>query len=325
LERIEQMEAILEDQRIELQITERRRERERRSLLTALRELNSQDCTKSDGDLTEGEVVDGSTSATESQPSTLPEAPAASLLQAASSSAGTPANEMQYLQKISKLEEVSRTLRAKLEKVQAREVALNESAVTRGAALRYATSAYAEQGADAAADVSLGSGCGEESPSSTGRADMDGLMEMLDRLFVENFALRGSSGQQGRLAAQSGGRGGSSSTPAVVASSVSLAPRADSLDLSRFILNEECASDDDDKPNTARSGSSKAPPLALMAASRAHSKPKAAPSPAIDAMHVPGPSAARFEGPGPKNLDDLVSPRSRLLSGLDFHAMPVAE
>merc|ERR1719507_1278947 len=75
LERIEQMEAILEDQRIELQITERRRERERRSLLTALRELNSQDCPKSDGDLTEGEVVDGSTSTTESQPSTLPEAP----------------------------------------------------------------------------------------------------------------------------------------------------------------------------------------------------------------------------------------------------------
>jgi len=123
LERIEQLEAILEDQRIELQITERRRERERRSLLTALRELNSQDCTKSDGDLTEGEAIDGSTSTTESQPSMLPEPPTASLLQAASSSASTSSNELQYLQKISRLEEVAARLRADLEKVQAREFA----------------------------------------------------------------------------------------------------------------------------------------------------------------------------------------------------------
>merc|ERR1712129_45283 len=116
---------------------------------------------KSDGDLTEGEAIDGSTSATESPPSMLPEAPAASLLQAASSSAGTSSNEVLYLQKISRLEEVAARLRADLEKVQAREVALNDNAVTRGAALRYATSTYAEPGTDVAADVSIASG-GEE-------------------------------------------------------------------------------------------------------------------------------------------------------------------
>jgi len=141
-------------------------------------------------------------------------------------------------------------------------------------------------------------------------------MEMLDRLFVENFALRGGSRQQVRL--QSGGRGGSSSTTptTAIASSASLVPRANSLDLSRFILNEDGASDDED--NTERSVPSKPPPIALAAAS-SMVQPKPKVLAATDAVHHSG------EGlEGPNNLDE-VSPRSRLLSGLDFHAMPVAE
>jgi len=203
-----------------------------------------------------------------------------------------------------RLEEVATRLRADLEKVQAREVALNENAVTRGAALRYATSAFSEHGADVAADVSIGPG-DEESPSGTGRADMDGLMEMLDRLFVENFALRGGNRQQGRSAAPSGSRGDSSSTSTMtaMASSTSLVPRANSLDLSRFILNEDGASDDED--NTERSGPTKPKPKVLAT---------------TDAVHRSGEVIE-----GPKNLDALMSPRSKLLSGLDFHAMPVAE
>jgi len=231
------------------------------------------------------------------------------------SSASTSSSELQYLQKISRLEEVATRLRADLEKVQAREVALNDNAVTRGAALRYATSAFAEHAPDVAADVSIGPG-GEESPSSTGRADLDGLMEMLDRLFVENFALRGGSRQQVRFPPQIGGQGGSSSIPstAAMASSASLVPRANSLDLSRFIVNEEGASDDED--NSEKSGPSKPQPAALAAASSmVQSK-----LPAIDAVNCSGEGHEE-----PKNLDALVSPRSRLLRGLDFHAMPVAE
>merc|ERR1719433_1776851 len=66
--------------------------------------------------------------------------------QAQPQSPGKSAKERHYLQKISELEEVAAKLRAQLAAVQAREAILNESAKSRGAALRYATAAVTAAG-----------------------------------------------------------------------------------------------------------------------------------------------------------------------------------
>jgi len=131
-------------------------------------------------------------------------------------------------------------------------------------------------------------------------------MEMLDRLFVENFALRGGSHGGGR--GERGGRhsqGGGSRTGA--ASSRPPLPLGDpaSVDLSRFVVPDGC-SDDDDTPTRAS--------LPVPAPHSRDVQPPAAATPA----HV-GLSS------GPSQPEAPTSPRSRLLQGLNFHALPVAE
>ncbi|CAE8584367.1 unnamed protein product, partial [Polarella glacialis] len=158
LQKVEEKEQDLEDRRIELQIAERRRERERRSLLTALREMGGLGVSGGvepvpmsgqDGDEARG-VLGWSPSSSSSAPD-WPSSPsvARSGLERSpqvsggasqqSSLAKEQERERQYLQRISELEEAASELREQLDAVQSRVAGLNRRALTRGEALRYAT------------------------------------------------------------------------------------------------------------------------------------------------------------------------------------------
>lgn len=107
LGRIEELEETLEERRIEFQIAERRREQERNSLTSVLREFGW------DGAESYEAVPQGQQD-----------------LQSA--------KDRVYIQQISELEELCEMLRHKLDWLLARETALNRSATVRGAALRHA-------------------------------------------------------------------------------------------------------------------------------------------------------------------------------------------
>ncbi|CAJ1417766.1 unnamed protein product, partial [Effrenium voratum] len=163
LQQVEEMEREVEDRRIELDIAQRRRDRERRSLLTALRELGYWQGDEESA----GMDTDGSDRRT-SDPTP---------------SGSSQDKERQYLQRISELEETASKLQVQIDTVQARIAKLNQQAVTRQQALRYAASLPSVGGLADAFAARL-----------TSRPDLDGLTEMLGRLFVENFDLRRKRG-----------------------------------------------------------------------------------------------------------------------------------
>merc|ERR1711971_1205306 len=129
--------------------------------------------------------------------------------------------------------------------MQARETDLNNIAVLRGEALRYAATA-AGTSMEAALVASRTSTSRETSlqeyfefgPSNERhRADLDGLSSLLEGLFVENFALRSEV-----LASHSTGGNISEASHAMALESHS----ACNVDLSNFIKSETDLSDDDD-------------------------------------------------------------------------------
>lgn len=344
LARADELEAELEDRRVEVQVAERRRQRERNSLEQALRELRrKRKGSRSSGEGVEDDDVgeesdEGSEEGTESP---VPTADIAAVAGAASADSAArqggasfvpaspglqpkPEKERKYLQKIAELEDQVEKLMRQLEEVQAREAALNESAVTRGAALRHAT-ATARQARSVAAMPFFGEvgealrGPSEPADGRTGRADLDGLAEMLDRLYVENFALRGKVGCQvpGVLPAAAVAR------PLVAApragGPTSLAP-AQAFDLSRFARVSGTDSDSDSSSDAlARPGSR--PATADRATGAA--APAALPRPAAVAAAACAPAVRPLDGAS--GLRSLGSPRSRLLQGLDFRSLSVVE
>jgi len=277
LRQVEEMEKEVEDHRIELDIVQRRRERERSSLLMALRELGywregSPSAKREDeAVLDEGETSDGPSSrtawASESSPSGHP-----------SGQKGRDEDkERQYLQRISELEESVLKMQEQIDAVQARIALLNQQAVTRQQALRYASSLPAVGGLAEAITARV-----------TSRPDVDGLTEMLGRLFVENFdlrrKLRGSQGEHEASQSES-----SSQVPVA-------------LDLSRFAMPEGADSDDESLvPSPLQAPVMERPATSLRLPSP-EPKPSNTPS-------FPRPTS---------------SPRSLLLD-LDFKALPVAE
>merc|ERR1712039_880854 len=105
--------------------------------------------------------------------------------------------------------------------------------------------------------ASFDAGGSEAERRSTGRADLDGLMEMLDRLFVENFRLRGKFREAKKTTS-------SSSSAAPVGRTLDFdnasAPKdaptpTATVDLTRFVVDSEngaLSDDDDDEPISNR-------------------------------------------------------------------------
>lgn len=284
LRQVEEMEKEVEDRRIELDIAQRRRERERSSLLMALRELGywqGSPTGKPDDEaaLDEGETSDGPSSrtawASESSPSGHP-----------SGQKGRDEDkERQYLQRISELEESALKLQEQIDAVQARVALLNQQAVTRQQALRYASSLPAVGGLAEAITARV-----------TSRPDVDGLTEMLGRLFVENFDLR-------RKLRAVGSENDASQSESSAAQA--LVP----LDLSRFAVPEGADSDDESLvPSLPSIPSLPYHPLGAVT----EMKPSAS-------LRLPSPEAVLKPSDRPKS-----SPRSLLLT-LDFKDLPVAE
>jgi len=254
------------------------------------------------------------------------------------SSPGKPDRERRYIQKISELEELAEKLRTQLDAVLAREATLNKAAQTRGAALRYASTAA---GKTTAAEVP---GTSSAEPSGrTGRADLDGLAEMLDRLFVENFALRGKgSSQRGSAAIESfpsvgcrsfrgstsGATVAETTSPKLIGPGGSMGPLSATLDLSRFVLDEGNGSDGESsdadvrraprKNNNTRQGPMLLPLTSSLGVGAASVK---TPSQGTAAAFPSATSTTTVS----HSAEALPSPRSRLLMGLDFNNLPVVE
>eukprot|EP00930_Biecheleria_cincta_P040008 TRINITY_DN27449_c0_g1_i2.p1 TRINITY_DN27449_c0_g1~~TRINITY_DN27449_c0_g1_i2.p1 ORF type:complete len:752 (+),score=131.60 TRINITY_DN27449_c0_g1_i2:275-2530(+) len=321
LRRVEEMEQDIEERRIQLQIAERRRERERRSLLTALRELGGRRTNGKNGNLSDREFDD-----LEDEPDALGGAARQSPFSQSPSCSASPstlpssgsrspgvsqddAREWQYLERISELEEAAAKLQSQIDAVEARVATLNRRAATRQEALRYAT---ATSVTSFAGRVGLGSGLG--SPG-TGRSDLDSLTEMLDRLFVENFALRGRSGGVHESVARS-----------MTASDPAHAPMQQStrqpppLDLSRFVVGAGVDSDEEPAASSVSHGKSVANHSADLCAS-------STPWPVAPLPATPGTTASRPSSGTTTSRPSSPpsSPRTRLFGGLDFKALSVAE
>jgi len=168
LRQVEEMESLVDERRVELQAAEKRRERERRSLLTALKELGGRN---SQGSAGRDDVQD----APFQQPPPPPPPPS-------DGASSGETKECAFLQKISELEDLIGTMEAKLDLLQARAAALNKSATVRSEALNYAT--VAKQAQFWVAELFLP----EELPRRRS-PDLEGLAVMLEGLFVENFQL----------------------------------------------------------------------------------------------------------------------------------------
>mmetsp|Transcript_76940 Transcript_76940/g.213789 ORF Transcript_76940/g.213789 Transcript_76940/m.213789 type:complete len:989 (-) Transcript_76940:72-3038(-) len=266
LERTEELEGLVEERRIEMQVAEKRRQRERRSLLTALRELGADDMVINGSDDEASEDVAGDRGLEEAvgksdgDGHSLPRGAAvanrengvkASRLQGAKSHMSSPktgltptAREQHYLQRISELEETVGHLRNQLEALQVREATLNRSAVVRGGALRYATTLA---GATAAAeDGDPASAVAERRRGE--RSEMESLVRLLEGLFVENFALGGGSAGARAPTGRSRLVDAAAATPPSVASVDGAATSPDEsgfMDLDRFVIDEDAASDDE--------------------------------------------------------------------------------
>eukprot|EP00933_Yihiella_yeosuensis_P009528 TRINITY_DN11547_c0_g1_i3.p1 TRINITY_DN11547_c0_g1~~TRINITY_DN11547_c0_g1_i3.p1 ORF type:complete len:509 (-),score=141.74 TRINITY_DN11547_c0_g1_i3:223-1749(-) len=311
LERIEEMEHEIEERRIQLQIASRRRERERSSLLTALRELRGS--SGSDigvGAPAEDEGWSPSASSKPSSPSKSSAAPRAPTQDEGMSKEQD--RERQHLQHISELEEAADVLRQKIEAVQSRVATLNKRALTRGEALRYATAT------SIGGVVDMVSGA-----AAPLRPDIQALAEMLDRLYVENFALRGLGGSGPSMAAVSSAPSSSSSSRLRAESdpmsrgqsqSSKALPEPVPLDLSRFAVDhdEGGASDDDIQ---------EAPPPPRKIVSATSHRQNIAPVPTAASTSS---TSLTPEKQTSASTGDL-SPRSKLLFGLDFKALSVAE
>jgi DNA repair exonuclease SbcCD ATPase subunit len=235
LQRTDELEITLEDRRIELQAAEKKREREKRSLLTALREL---DWTQAhaNGDQTEAE----DDSEREEPPDTCPKT---------LTTAG-------YIQRMSELEDACERLQGKLDAVAKRESVFNENATVRGAALRYAATAAGRSIESLLANAGdmqstrtcvpqvqvQSRSCTPMLPPNTVKksADLEGLAFMLEDLFVENFALR--SEVLGAISNKESGEdaGADEREPPKIGRSAS------DVDLSTFIKADGDASDDDE-------------------------------------------------------------------------------
>ncbi|OLP78420.1 hypothetical protein AK812_SmicGene41401 [Symbiodinium microadriaticum] len=121
-------------------------------------------------------------------------------------------------------EETVSKLREEIDAVQSRIAMLNQQAVTRQQALRFASTLPS---AGALGDFGMA--------RRSGRADLDALADLLGRLFVENFALRrrardnrGGAFADGRESSLSAAAGDLPQAPAT----------APPLDLSRFVVGE---------------------------------------------------------------------------------------
>lgn len=226
LQRVEELEAALEDRRVELRIAERRRERERRSLLTALRELGG---GNSKGNEHAGECAEVS-----------------------GASATVPcAVECQYLLRIGELEAQAADLREQLDAVQAREAALNESANVRAGALRRAATTVATgstsigRSEDALKEALDPSSAPRQAVRRKGRADLEGLTRMLEGLFVENFRLR-SGGSKVSCAPHNPQKGKThEGDDELEEDSTYVAGPGPRVDLYRFVREDDAASDDE--------------------------------------------------------------------------------
>lgn len=175
-------------------------------------------------------------------------------------------------------------LQEQIDAVQARVALLNQQAVTRQQALRYASSLPAVGGLAEAITARV-----------TSRPDVDGLTEMLGRLFVENFDLRRKL------------RGVGSENDA--SQSESSAAQVVPLDLSRFAVPEGADSDDESLvPSLPSLPSLPHHPLRAVT----EMKPSAS-------LRLPSPEAVLKPSDRPTS-----SPRSLLLT-LDFKDLPVAE
>lgn len=308
LQKVEEMEKEVEDRKIELQIAERRRERERRSLLTALRELGASfrgegspasqgdgpdvlDPTAEEVDTSDGWISSrrgaGSWQSSGSSPSFLaprPQEPGRR---------GSKEEEVDrhHLLHISECEETVSKLREEIDAVQSRIAMLNQQAVTRQQALRFASTLPS---AGALGDFGMA--------RRSGRADLDALADLLGRLFVENFALRrrardnrGGAFADGRESSLSAAAGDLPQAPAT----------APPLDLSRFVVGEgESDADSDIEERRLQLG------------------------PAIQALpRAPGSQRPESSSPEmlPQRSSPPGSPRTRLFGGLDFKALSVAE
>eukprot|EP00931_Biecheleriopsis_adriatica_P076344 TRINITY_DN50066_c0_g1_i1.p1 TRINITY_DN50066_c0_g1~~TRINITY_DN50066_c0_g1_i1.p1 ORF type:complete len:1116 (-),score=305.05 TRINITY_DN50066_c0_g1_i1:30-3377(-) len=328
LQRVEEMEKEIEERHIELQIAERRRERERRSLLTALRELGgrrtggggpdngvpAEDTTplagQDEGDASPGWVPLRSSSFTPSSSSTRPP----NQQESSAESPGTQDEERQFLQRISELEDTAARLQEQIDAVQSRVATLNRRAVTRQQALRYASSSSVVGGIAEAVETAV-SGIGLS--GSTGRSDLDALTEMLDRLFVENFALRRLQRGAETLEVSK-----SSSSSSFLPASGPIRDRRQVLsdpvpfDLSRFVLGEGANSDEEGETSAVdvSSADQLARPKVFVNAER----------PQVSLLEHQVPSASSESG-SRKSSSPLASPRTRLFGGLDFKALSVAE
>jgi len=270
LMRVTELEEEVEERRIELQILEKKREREKRSLLTALRELGGIATADADGDpdadAVEAVEVAGSTGGyVEVEPSPTVHLQvlgcAAELSTRQTRSPKESDREQRYLRRISALEEKVATLRTKLDTSRSREVALNDSARVRGAAYRYATKAQ-EGGIAATSFVEDARVVGRSASS-----DLDGLVRMLEGLFVENFRLNARrmliavcGGAIARCAQDGDGDSDAGASSSENEGRSDVKPPGESIDLSRFVRNADDSSDDDDKAVDVRQPPPQPPP-----------------------------------------------------------------
>lgn len=340
--RIEELERDLEDRHVEMQIAEKRRDRERNSLLTALRELRANQGSET-GDTDEDEdpgsvdfAVQKRSTSGKSDGLQTAESSAAGL--ASVKSPARSEHEMKYLYRISELEDAVERVRRELDAVQCRVSALNESAVVRGAALRHATCSSKPEVSEFPPSMPAGlSGVRYDAlnVSRTGRRDLDGLMEMLDRLYVENFALRA------RVAASAPLQQSTSSASNALSPATSGA--GSMVDLTKFVVSRNSgggalADDTDSETDQGAPGCPRMPlqPLApLVEGGRpALSTPPdenhacrrtTFPLDPKPSTQLPPQEIIDSCRPPPRDSADSSSPRSRLLSGLDFKSLSVVE
>jgi len=301
LQRVEELEEALEDRRIELQAAAKRRERERRSLLTALREHDWNGGVEEE----ESKVRDAEAASTSPTAQTLsPEATTSAW----------------YLQRIGELEDQVEMLRKKLDDVQAREAVLNDHAVVRMSALRYAATAHGRS-VDAVLAAIDNEQPGEAKQRR--RGDLGGLMELLEDLFVENFWMRGQAltrmGGRGSARLPPRQRTSSTGSQAADTAEVSGAGTVASLDLSGFVRDPDDAASDDSVEESDGIVAFGAGASAGATASGTEAQP---------AVEAP-PLTPRNSEYWPDSPRSLPSPRLHMLSaevaGFSFNDISIAE
>lgn len=310
LQQTDELEVVLEEQRIELQASERRRQKERNSLVTALRKI-AQKGGLGDSELfrmLEEEADDAQPSGGALDTDSRSGAEGQRGRGETSSKPSAPSREQKYLQKISKLEDEERRLQARLSALQANEASLNRRAVERAAALQYATSAAG----DGEAPVEEHS---RDEAKPKRRADIEGLIGILEGLFIENIYMG-----QGRR------RGGGAE---VIHRQAALpVTGADPVDLSRFVCEEGQESEDSEGEDAPAVASAAAMgPLPTQLSPRAALRDELGDEEEDDDGAAPDflGGASQSQVSSFNLVSPAVTPRTRLLRSLDFGSVSVAE